>query len=485
MSFGFDPNILLNSGGPTLNDTLRSLSDMLQQRQQMAAQQQQMAIQRAQEQRTLADLTRQQTQRQTLADIFRRNSTNPDAVAPALMARGFGPEAMDWMEKQATVSRTKTAAQEAAERLLEIHRDMVRNQVAAAKTPEAYAQILGRLSPDYRAQIGMPETYEPNAVAAWVKSGIPVEKQPAYDEQTRRATAMADPNSVTSSVRTQLAKQLGLNVPAGAPGNALDDKELELGERAQASKERQAAARLMMGAGAAGLPEEVLRSAAMRYHATGDMPQLGRDPGGLMHAAILSKAAEMFPGDNVVANKADFAANSNALKEMTNREATTGAFEATAEKNLDNFVKAAEKVPDYGSQPVNALVRTIAEKGGSPAMTAFRAAHEAAASEASKVLSGALGAGAVSDSGRHAAEMMLNPNATLEQLKSAAATLKQDMGARKKANTEAIEGLKAKVGGRPVMQSAEPAQVTSEADYNALPSGAVYVGPDGKRRRKL
>jgi hypothetical protein len=29
-----------------------------------------------------------------------------------------------------------------------------------------------------------------------------------------------------------------------------------------------------------------------------------------------------------------------------------------------------------------------------------------------------------------------------------------------------------------------PAKVASDADYNALPSGSMFVGPDGKTRRK-
>ena len=30
----------------------------------------------------------------------------------------------------------------------------------------------------------------------------------------------------------------------------------------------------------------------------------------------------------------------------------------------------------------------------------------------------------------------------------------------------------------------KPANIKSDADYNALPSGATFVGPDGKTRRK-
>jgi hypothetical protein len=39
-------------------------------------------------------------------------------------------------------------------------------------------------------------------------------------------------------------------------------------------------------------------------------------------------------------------------------------------------------------------------------------------------------------------------------------------------------------GAGPAPADTGPARVASDADYNALPSGTVFVGPDGKTRRK-
>ena len=39
-------------------------------------------------------------------------------------------------------------------------------------------------------------------------------------------------------------------------------------------------------------------------------------------------------------------------------------------------------------------------------------------------------------------------------------------------------------GGETVQQSTSPARISGDAEYNALPSGAVFIGPDGKQRRK-
>ena len=39
-------------------------------------------------------------------------------------------------------------------------------------------------------------------------------------------------------------------------------------------------------------------------------------------------------------------------------------------------------------------------------------------------------------------------------------------------------------GKSPAKTSAGPTKISSDAEYNALPSGAMFVGPDGKTRRK-
>lgn len=240
-------------------------------------------------------------------------------------------------------------------------------------------------------------------------------------------------------------------------------------------------------AGAAGLfSPEAKEALADQWAQTGKPPSLGR-AGSQYLPEIASIMAQRHPGVNLAQMGADFGANSHALTDLTKREATTGAFEATAEKNLDNFLRAAQAVPDWGNQTLNGLARYMSEKGGNPAMSAFRAAHEAASSEASKVLSGALGAGAVSDSGRHAAEMMLNPNATIEQQVAAVKMLRQDMAARKQANAEAISGTREKLGGgqhQPQGKVVHLSPQNAEAEFAALPSGAEYIGPDGVHRRK-
>lgn len=56
--------------------------------------------------------------------------------------------------------------------------------------------------------------------------------QAAMDEANTRRTSLADPNSTLSTTRLELARRFGMKVPEGAPGSAVDDKELGFAEKA-------------------------------------------------------------------------------------------------------------------------------------------------------------------------------------------------------------------------------------------------------------
>lgn len=79
MAAGFDPNIILQGmrQGPSALETMRSLQDLTQDRQRHET--------------SLASLLQKQGQESALRDIYRTHGADPNA----LMAQGFGPEAMD------------------------------------------------------------------------------------------------------------------------------------------------------------------------------------------------------------------------------------------------------------------------------------------------------------------------------------------------------------------------------------------------------
>jgi hypothetical protein len=69
---------------------------------------------------------------------------------------------------------------------------------------------------------------------------------------------------------------------------------------------------------------------------------------------------------------------------------------------------------------------------------------------------------------------------TSEQAKSGLAQLKSEAATTIKASREEVKS--AARGGEEASKGAK--KISSDADYNALPSGAEFIAPDGSHRRK-
>jgi len=161
------------------------------------------------------------------------------------------------------------------------------------------------------------------------------------------------------------------------------------------------------------------------YSQTHEMPPgISRSPG--TTAAIIKRAAELHPDQNLAANQADFKAGQEALKKLQVTFNQVNAFENTALKNLDQVAKAGEKIPELKGRLANIAVRSInAKMIGTPEMARFRTALLTAQTEAAKVLSSANASGVLSDSARHEAQDILDGNlpypamiASINQLKT-------------------------------------------------------------------
>ncbi len=112
-----------------------------------------------------------------------------------------------------------------------------------------------------------------------------------------------------------------------------------------------------------------------------------------------------------------------------------------------------------------------------------------------------MGNAAISDSARHEVDQLLSPDSSLAQIEAAAQILRRDMANRKASMAAELADIRGRMVGRlnptqappePAAQPASaqdqaakgPAQIKSDAEFNALPSGAEFIGPDGKHRRK-
>lgn len=196
--------------------------------------------------------------------------------------------------------------------------------------------------------------------------------------------------------------------------------------------------------------------AALNFRKTGNLPPLGMGDK-TTRKSIINRAATLTPDDvarieagglDIAGNKAGINANADSLKSMQKQRDAIGAFEQTAQKNIDIFLTAAGKIVDTGSPIANGLARQVSGKMlGSPDQAAYDAARQVAINEIAKITSNPTLSGTLSDSARHEVDAFNPANATLKQTVAVMRLLKQDMGNRTKALDDQITTIKGRIGG--------------------------------------
>lgn len=221
-------------------------------------------------------------------------------------------------------------------------------------------------------------------------------------------------------------------------------------------------------------------AAARNYAVTGQLPPMGMGKeAAATKAAIVNRAAEMYPDLDLASNSAEYRSNRGSLVKMQAQRDAIGAFEQTAGKNIDIFLKEAGKVVDTGSPLANTAVRMVSGKMlGSENQAAYDAARQVAVNEIAKITSGSsnLG-GALSDSARKEISDFNPQNATLKQTVAVMRILKQDMANRTIAMDKQIAEISGRIKGGN-SQSAPPAQ-SAPAGPSSLFSYQDYLKQKG------
>lgn len=233
-----------------------------------------------------------------------------------------------------------------------------------------------------------------------------------------------------------------------------------------------------------------LDMAALNYRKTGQMPALGNGDK-TTRKRIIDRAAALTPDDvarieaggvDVAANRAEYGATSDTLKKLNAQRASIGAFEQTAQKNIDIFLDQARKITDTGSPLLNTPVRLITGKVlGAPDQAAYDAARQVAVNEIAKITSNPTLSGTLSDSARHEVESFNPQNATLKQTIAVMKLLKRDMANRAQSLDDAIaqqrgtlRGAAASASGK--IRARDPQGNIHEAPVGTpLPEGWVTV----------
>ena len=237
--------------------------------------------------------------------------------------------------------------------------------------------------------------------------------------------------------------------------------------RRDSAKEAASARRDVAGVGGGGvaLSDDARDAFARQFHATGRMP-VGRGINPAMTRSIFNRAAELYPNDDLAGNAGSYIADVGSLKKLQTQSDVMNSFESTALKNLNQFLDQAHSVVDTGSPLFNAPARKFQQAvAGDPKMTGFNVARQVAVQEISKVLGGATGNAAVSDSARHEVEGLIGPDASLAQIEMASKILTQDMANRHGAVNAQLQEIKGRISGKP---QATPASAPATPDAAAL-----------------
>lgn len=279
---------------------------------------------------------------------------------------------------------------------------------------------------------------------------------------------------------------------------ALAERKTEADEkRANAAEKRADAydALMLGGAGGNGSPilsGDALDYAAEKYRKTGTLPPVGYGAVGTQNRnAIIKRAAELAKdqsgktgaagADEDVSTAATTKADSHSLMNLTKMTDAAVSFEQTASKNFDLAMKLAPKaVPTDWGPWLNRWIMEGETMMGDKNVPPYITAMLTGANEYAKIMSGSTGAqGSTVDSRREAATLF-SPYLAKGQISEVIKVAKKDMQNRKDALHGQIEGIKGRIRAPGDKPKGKPPTITTSEEYDKLPDGTDYIGPDGK-----
>lgn len=231
------------------------------------------------------------------------------------------------------------------------------------------------------------------------------------------------------------------------------------------------------------LTEPARKKLSEYFATTGLIPPLGMGKAAAaMRKQIIEGAAAEFPNVTIASNAAQYKANKDSLKNVTQQLDTLTGFETAAQKNLDQFLALADKLPDTGVPILNAPLRLLTDRlMGSPELAATRAAADVAKREIARVTNG-LGQAGLTDSARHEVAGLIGDDATIPQIKQAAQILKRDMANVHSSLADQRDAITARIAPTTTAAPAPPAAAAPTEGQAGVVNGvpAVWKTVNGK-----
>ncbi len=213
----------------------------------------------------------------------------------------------------------------------------------------------------------------------------------------------------------------------------------------------------------------------------------------------LAKELGLEPQD-IGTTRAQSAALGATMKELTKRAEAVELFASKVEKDMltldAELDKAALNSPLLINRPINFLRREFSD----PALARLDLAAKQVGAEYERLITGGtLSVAQLHVGAQEDAKKLINGDMTPKQARAVMDIMRTEMkNARDAAHESEVRirdrmqglgrGRDAAPGGAPAAPrptaGGTPPRIQSDADYNALPSGAEFIAPDGSRRRK-
>jgi len=270
------------------------------------------------------------------------------------------------------------------------------------------------------------------------------------------------------------------------------DRMAEIDQRA---KDRAAFAGAGARGGAGGSTTEQLTPAGLKV--AEELTRAGRPlPGGWSkqgmsrgNSILNALGAEQEGGagsGSIVAGRAQYGADSASLSFQQKR---IDAIEAGTKKiandihTVDSYIKPGNL--DY-AKVVNKLGNSLRSAASDPTLAPYALAVKQVATEYERQMQGGLMSVAQLHAGaQEQAQQILNENMTIAEVNAVLPVMLREIENNRKAAHDTLGEIQARMKkGASVMRSTDPKPIASDADYNALPSGAEFIAPDGSHRRK-
>lgn len=189
------------------------------------------------------------------------------------------------------------------------------------------------------------------------------------------------------------------------------------------------------------------------------------------------------PGDQL-ASKADYAAKAKALKGLVDYGAKAGQFARTMDGQMKIVTDSLDKGAAGGVPLFNKWINaTRSQIAGDPDLTKFDNAVTGLAREHARFVTGLTSNGQLHASATATGDRLLNRDMSPAQIKAVVEEMKAEQQAAIKANKDETAQLKKEISGGSKAEAGST-KISSDADYNKLPSGTEFIAPDGSHRRK-